>query len=144
MSPLTVEELTTAATYWLSISQQEHFANEIDAIQKKFSIPNSSCLLPLHPFVDSSGLLRVGGREQNSKAPYSSQHPIIIHGNHPVTKLLIQFEHLRILHAGPKLLTSSLSRRFHIVGHRKIIRSITHGCVTYRCTSAQPCPQMMG
>ena len=143
-SPLTVEELTMAETYWLSISQQEYFAEEIDAIQRKITLPNSSYLLPLHPIVDSSGLLRVGGREQNSGAPYSSQHPIILHGKHPVSKLLIQSEHLRPLHAGPKLLTSSISRRFHIVGHRKIIRSITRGCVTCRRSSARPRPQMMG
>ena len=110
ISPLTV----MAETYWLSISQQEYFAEEIDAIQWKITLPNSSCLLPLHPIVDSSGLLRVGGREQNSGAPYSSQHPIILHGKHPVSKFLIQSEHLRLLHAGPKLLTSSISRRFHI------------------------------
>ena len=143
-SRLTVEELATAETYWLSISQQEHFAREIDAIQREDTIPNSSCLLPLHPLIDSSGLIRVGGREQNSRAPYSSQHPIILHGKHPVTKLLIQSEHLRLLHAGPKLLTSSLSRCFHIIGHRKIVRSITHACVTCRRTSARPRLQMMG
>ena len=131
-------------TYWFSISQQKHFAEEIDAIQRKVTLPNSSCLLLLHPIVDSSGLLRVGSREQNSRAPYSSQHPIILHGKHPVSKLLIQSEHLRLLYAGPKLLTSSIGRRFHIIGHRKMVRSITRGCVTCRRTSAQPRPQMMG
>ena len=127
-SPLTVEELNAAETYWFHVSQQSHFDTELSAIQKKVSILDSSCLLPLHPIVDSSGLLRVGGREQNSKAPYSSQHPIILHSKHPVTKLVIRSEHLRLLHAGPKLLTASLSRPFHIVGHRNVIRSITRRC----------------
>ena len=135
-SHLTVEELAIAEIYWLSISQQEHFAREIDAIQKEDTIPSSSCLLPLHPLIDSSGLLHVGGREQNSRAPYSNQHPIILHGKHPVMKLLIQSEHLRLLHAGPKLLSSSFSRRFHIIGYRKIVHSITRACVTCRHTSA--------
>ena len=108
-----MKELVAAETYWLSISQHDHFAQEIDALQKKHMIHNSSCLLPLHPLVDSSGLLRVGGREQNSNAPYSSQLPVILHGKHPVAKLLIQSEYLHLLHTGPKLLTSSLSCRFH-------------------------------
>ena len=138
-----MKELVAAEYYWLSISQQDYFAEEIDALQKKHALRSSSCLLPLHPFIDSSGLIRVGGRVQNSDAPYSSQHPVILHGKHPVVKLLIQTEHLRLLHAGPKLLTSSLSRRFHIVGHRKIIRSITRRCVTCQRISARPHPQLM-
>ena len=143
-SCLTVKELVAAETYWLSISQRDHFAREIDSLQRKHLVHDSSCLLPLHPLLDSSGLIRVGGRVQNSNAPYSSKHPVVLHGKHPVAKLLIQSEHLRLLHAGPKLLTASLSRRFHIVGHRKIIRSITRGCVTCRRSSAKPCPQQMG
>ena len=144
ISCLTVEELTAAETFWYSISQQDHFTEEFDALQSRSTIHGSSCLLPLHPFVDSSGLLRVGGRECNSKAPYSSQHPIILHGKHPIVRLLIRSEHLRLLHAGPKLLIASLGRRFHIIGHHKVTRSITRGCVTCRRTAAKPQPQMMG
>jgi len=82
-SSLQVEELMSAERYWLLIAQQDHFSKEIKALKNNKDIPKSSCLLPLHPFVDSSMLLRVGGREQNSKASYASQHPIILHGNHP-------------------------------------------------------------
>ena len=135
-SPLTVEKLNAAETYWFHVSQQSHFDNELNAIQKKVSIPDSSCLLPLHPIVDSSSLLRVGGREQNSKAPYSSQHPIILHGKHPVTKLIIQSEHLRLLHAGPKLLTASLSRRFHIVGHHSFYHPWMCDLLTHLCKAS--------
>ena len=71
-SCLTVKELATAETYWQSISQQEHFTKEIDAIQREDTISNSSCLLPLHHLIDSSGQLCVDGREQNSNIPYSS------------------------------------------------------------------------
>ena len=83
-------------------------------------------------------------RESNSNAPYSSQHPLILHGKHPLTHLLIRSGHARLLHAGPKLLTASLNRRFHIVGHRKAIRSVTRGCITCRRTSVRPQPQMLG
>lgn len=70
-------------------------------------------------------LLRVGGREQSTAASSPSQHPVIVNGEHSIVKLLIQSEHLRLLHAGPQLLTSVLSQRFHIIGHRKTVRSIT-------------------
>ena len=106
-SSLTVEDLTTAETYWLLISQQDHFAMEIDVLKRKDAIPDSSCLLP--------GLLCVGGRAENSKASYSNQHPVILYGKHQVTKLIACSEHVKLLHAGHKLLTSMLSHHFRIV-----------------------------
>ena len=57
-----------------------------------------------NPFLS---LIRAGGRERNSTAPFSSQHPFILHGNIPITRLVVRSEHLRLLHAGPTLLTWS-------------------------------------
>ena len=71
-------------------------------------------------------------------------HPIILHGKHPVTRLIIQSEHLWLLHAGPTLLTSVLNRQFHIIGCRKIVRTITSGCSTCCRHAEKPRPQMMG
>ena len=42
------------------------------------------------------------------------------------------------------LVAASLSRRFHIVGSRRVIRSITRACVICRRLSAKPRPQMLG
>ena len=58
--------------------------------------------------------------------------------------MLVRDEHLRLLHAGPTLLMSSLERRFHLVGGRKLIRSITRECVTCRKYTARPKPQLLG
>ena len=89
-------------------------------------------------------MLRVGGRESTSKLSYENQHPLIFHGKHPLTKLLIRSEHTRLLHAGPTLLTASLSRQFYIIGCRKIVRSITRSCVICRRKSSKPQPPIMG
>ena len=104
-------------------------------------LSSSSILFSLHPILDSSHLLRVDGRQQNSKL--SNLHPLILHGNHPVTKLMIQTEHVRLLNAGPTLLSSSLSRRYYIIRSRNIVRSITRGCVTCRRQAAKPTPQKL-
>ena len=144
IGPLSVQELNQAKSYWISFSQRAHFAKEVETLELGAQIPQSSSLLSLNPFLDEAKLLRVGGRESNSKLPYEKQHPLIIHGKHPLTKLLIHSEHIRLLHAGPTLLTASLCRQFHIVGCRKIVRSITRSCVTCRRKSAKPQPPMMG
>ena len=48
------------------------------------------------------------------------------------------------MHAGPTPLIASLSRRYHILGYRRIVRSITRGYITCRRTSARTHPQMLG
>ena len=141
---LSVQELVAAENYWILISQEDNFKEEICALTSNKALPSKGSLLSLHPFLDSSGILRVRGREQNSKLSYSNLHPVILHGKHPVTKLIIHTEHLRLLHAGPTLLTSSLCRRLHIIGCRKIVRSITRACTVCRRNTAKPKPQMLG
>lgn len=79
----------------------------------------------------------------NSKLSYSKSHPIILHGSHPITKLIVRSEHLCLLHAGPTLLIS-LSQWFHTVGLRKIARSITRQCVTCKHQSLRPHNQLLG
>jgi len=128
--PLTVDELNHSLGYWVLVSQKVHFSSEIGAIKAKKSIPRHSPLLSLNAFMDGAKLLRVGGRQQNSKLTYDSQHPLILHGNHPITKLIIRTEHLRLLHTGPLLVSTSQGCRFHIVGGCKVICSITHSCIT--------------
>ena len=72
----------------------------------------------------------MGGREHHSGRAYSSRNPVILPGKHIITKLLIRYEHSRLLDAGPTLLSASLNHRLHIIGERKIVRSITCACVT--------------
>ena len=141
---LTVSELVAAENYWISIAQYDHFLDEIELLKSDQVVPRGSSLLPFPPFLDKCNLLRVGGRMSNSKFSYSKLHPMILHGSHPITKLIIRSEHLRLLHAGPTLLISSLSQRFHIIGLRKTVRSITRQCVTCKRQSLKPHNQLLG
>ena len=118
--------------------------DEIESLKGKSYVDKSSPLLNLRPFIDSEGLLRVGGRQQHSKMSYSKKHPIILYHKHPLSHLIIRSEHLRLLHAGPTLLMASINNRYHILNCRKLIRSITRGCVTCRKLTTRPSPQMTG
>ena len=138
---LTVVELAAAERYWMALSQHAHFSAELAALQTKQHLPKSGCLMSPNPFLDSEGLLRVGGRESHSNLSFSRQHPIILHGKHPLTELI---EHLRMLHAGPTLLSCSLNRRFHIVYLRKAVRAITRQCGICHRQTARPQPQLRG
>ena len=116
----------------------------MQALRERTSLDSSSPLLSLSPLIDSSDLLQVGGGQQLSKSSYESQHPIILHGKHPLTRLIIRTEHVRLLHAGPTLLAASLACRYHIVGGRRIIRSVTRARITCHHNSARTQPKMMG
>ena len=76
---------------------------------------------------------------------FAKVHPVILHGKHPITKLLIKMEHLRLLHAGPTLLAASIGCRFHVVQlHTTVRRSLTQQCTKCLHHAVKPIPQMMG
>ena len=143
-SCLTTTELAKAERYWLVYSQYCSFPTEITALKLDRSLPKHSNFITLRPFLDNNCVLRVGGRETKSAMTYSRMHPVILHGNQPVTKLIIRSEHLRLLHAGPTLLSASLGRRFHIITVQKIVRTLTRQCTKCQRQAAKPVPQMMG
>ena len=143
--PLTVEELNLAANHWYSIIQRTHFSKEINVLTKgSQGISTSSKIYSLNSFVDNQGILRVGGRQQRAKFSYNSRHPVILSSKHPLTKLLIRSEHLRLLHGGSLLVSSSLFHNFYILGGHRAIRSIVRSCVICRRRAPKTRPQMMG
>ena len=144
LSPLTVQELALAENYWLRLSQEEHFQEEIQLLQAGSSLPRSSRLFSLCPILDNHNVLRVGGRLEHAKLTYSTRHPAILHGRHKITKLIIYSEHLHLLHAGPTLVHSALNCRYHIIGARKSVYSVTRSCIVCRRASARPEVQMLG
>lgn len=143
-NPLSIQELNHATRYWIKVAQEESWAPEIDAVKKGSKLKQTSRILSLNPFIDEFGILRVGGRQESARISFDNQHPIILLSTHPLVKLLIRSEHLRLLHAGHLLTSASLSRQYHIVGGHKAIRSITRNCVVCRKQSARPSPQLMG
>ena len=68
---LTVVELAAAERYWMALSQHGHFLAEWAALRAKQHLPKSGCLTSLNPFLDSEGLLRIGGRESHSNLSFS-------------------------------------------------------------------------
>ena len=141
---LTTDELRNSERYWALFTQEQAFQKEMEILREENSLPPSSRLFTLHPFIDSFGLLRVGGRGRNTDMEPSVVHPIILPVKHPITSLIVSSQHHRLMHAGPILLTASLNHRYHIIGCRKIVRSIMRSCITCRRTTVKPNPQVLG
>ena len=142
--PLSVAELTKAKTWLIKQSQAEMFPDAVETLRKGKQLPLSNSLQPLNPFLDTDGLLRVGGRLSQSPKDYQSRHPLILHGKHHLASLIIQNEHKRLCHAGPKLTMGSLQDLYNIIGARRAVRKCTRQCVTCQRASPKVTTQLMG
>ncbi|XP_018315455.1 uncharacterized protein, partial [Mycetomoellerius zeteki] len=106
--PLSVEELNRAMVSLTRVAQLNEFATEIADLQTKREISRRSKLLPLNPFLDETGLLRVGGRLRHADADHAKRHPIILPAKHPLTDLIIRDSHLKQMHMGSQGLLAHL------------------------------------
>ncbi|XP_037775534.1 uncharacterized protein LOC119572497 [Penaeus monodon] len=120
--PLSSGELVKAKTKLFYCVQREKFAQEIADLRKGKSPARSSPLCRLDPFVDDEGLLRIKGRLENADLSFESKHPIIVPSGH-VAKLLVQFQHIFLKHAGVSTIVSTLRGSYWIVGVRRIAKT---------------------
>jgi hypothetical protein len=94
--------------------QQLSYVQEIKDLTEQQRVATSSSLKTLYPFIDQEGILRVGGRLQQSTLPYQAIHQMILPASHYLTKLIVSAEHIRLHPAGPQLLTASLREKYWI------------------------------
>lgn len=125
-----VDELRAAKAILIKNCQQMYFENELGTLKEKKEFSKSSALKILFPFIDGEGLLRVGGRLQNSNFNYNKKHPLIIpyHGN--LATLIVKDAHRKMMHAGNQLTISQTRHEYWILGARRIVKTIINNCLT--------------
>ncbi len=96
---------------------------------------NSCCL-----FLDDDGLWRCGGRIQNAAVAFSTRHPILLHKNHHLTKLVVKRAHERVLHDGVKETLTEVRVKFWIVKGRSFVRRILQQCTVCKRFEGGPYP----
>ncbi|GFT37617.1 integrase catalytic domain-containing protein [Trichonephila clavipes] len=106
--------------------------------------PADSCkLLNLNPFLDDSGLLRVGGRLRNSPIPRNKKYPMIIPTNHNFTYIIINHFHILYFHTGAEVTLANIRNSFWIPSARNEVRKILRTCITCRKVSAKGSQKLM-
>ncbi|XP_052891389.1 uncharacterized protein LOC128299453 [Anopheles moucheti] len=126
--PLTALELRRAELKLCFLAQQDSFADEITYLKKEKQISSSSKLKWLSPYLDHTGMLRIGGRLGNAELPEEGKHPIMLSSKHPLSVLLAVAYHVKLLHAGPQLLLATLRQRFWMIGGRNLSKAVFHRC----------------
>ncbi|KAF2880098.1 hypothetical protein ILUMI_26074 [Ignelater luminosus] len=126
VQPISFREIQTAQRRLVKIALAESFQTEIHLLENGKPLKSTSRLLNLNPFLDSEGLLRVGGRLQNSFYNYNKKHPLILSSKHCLTKLIFSRRHEQLLHAGPQMLLASVCEVFWPLGGRSLARQTVH------------------
>lgn len=140
---LTTDELSKSFHELCALAQSQSFPVEYELFAKNKSLGPRSSLLSLSPFMDEQRLLRVGGRIDASNYTHDKKHPILLHSSHRLTKLYFEFEHIRLLHAGPQLLLAAIRERIWPVGGRILARRTANRCVRCRRLRGKTlCPKM--
>jgi hypothetical protein len=141
---MTVEEFTFARDSLIKNVQVRYFSREISCLKKGSSVAPNSKIKFLNPFIDSSGLIRVGGRLSNSDLEYNQKFPIVLPSKDKLTKLIFSHYHKRDLHIGPQGLLNAVRQDFWPLGGRNLARKVVHDCVI--CFKANPIcsTQIMG
>lgn len=141
---LTPTELQESCHFWIQQVQRSYFQQEIRIISKGGYLSKSSPLIRLTPFIDGSGLIRVGGRLQHANLESDAKQPLILPKQSPFTTLVIADAHLRTLHGGTQVTLAYTRQKYWIIGGRTPVRSFILKCVKcarYRQNRAQ---QLMG
>ena len=60
--PLTVIEINESSNIIVKMVQSQVFSSELQSLRKTNSVPKNSKLLPLNPYLDECGIIRVGGK----------------------------------------------------------------------------------
>ena len=98
----------------------------------------SSSLKTLHPFWVRKVFSEWVEILQHSTLPYQTMNQMILPSNHHFTKLVVSAEHIRIHHAGPQLLITSLRERYWIPRTRNLVATVIHQClICYRFKAKQ-------
>ncbi|XP_025191834.1 uncharacterized protein LOC112592072 [Melanaphis sacchari] len=123
-------------------SQRVHFSALLCELSDGTRV-SSKPLARLSPFIDPDGVIRVGGRIRYSLITYDCKHPVLLAKNSHFALLLCRRWHVLTCHAGPRVLTALISRKFWIVLLRSILHRIITNCNICVRLDARPLQPLM-
>ncbi|XP_057340571.1 uncharacterized protein LOC130677734 [Microplitis mediator] len=143
-TPITSDEVISALNFCIKETQPIHFSNEINMHSKHAPWPNSHPFARLVAFIDTDGIIRVGGRLENYPNQDQSKHPAILPRNVALTKLIISDAHQRTMHGDTQLTLAFIRQKYWIIGGRQLVRSIILKCIKCARHRADRAQQLMG
>ncbi|XP_075155985.1 uncharacterized protein LOC142229317 [Haematobia irritans] len=141
---LTSSELKNVRLRLAILAQKAYYAGEYASLLRKEPIGPKSSLLPLNPFLDESGVLRLNGRLARSPTlAYSERHPIIVPYNSRFAALLARYVHLISIHGGNQLMLRILRIEYWVPRLTSLVRKTINGCKRCLLDRKRSCSQIM-
>lgn len=133
------EEFQEALFRCVRIAQSAHLPRAL--FQRGVALPKT--FGRLLPFLDTLGIIRVGGRLQNAPLSLGGRHPALVPKTSHLAKILVNNIHISHYHSGPSLTLALIRGRFWIPGGIRFVRSQLSKCTSCRVRMASPLsPQM--
>ena len=111
--------------------QLDAFRRELTCLTETGCVPKESSIISLGPFVDSDGVMRVGGRLRKAAHLVSNEkNPIILPSKNHVSKLIATHCHEVVKHQGRHFTEGQIrSEGYWIIGGKRLVSSIIFNCV---------------
>ena len=133
-----------AKRYLLKKAQAEMFEYEIDKLHtgREFT---SKTFQKLKPVFDPHGIVRSDSRLADIKElSMGTKCPVILHGAHRYTQLLMTQMHLELQHpVGETLMKAKITENYTVIGLKKLMKRIRENCIRCQRMHAPPLKQLM-
>ena len=93
--------------------------------------------------MDLDNCLRIEGRLENADLPLDSKHPLILPGRHPLTGLIVQYQHEQAGHGGPAYTLMKTRERFWFIHGISSVKFYIANCGKCALLKAKPVRQLM-
>ncbi|XP_043498391.1 uncharacterized protein LOC122521611 [Polistes fuscatus] len=108
----------------------EAFSEIIKRIKSKKEVCASFSVL--NPFIDSLGIISVGGRLAKSNLPYERRHPALLPKDHAITNAIIREKHFQIGHGGTQATLNAIRESFLPINGRSSVKRVIYKCIICR------------
>ncbi|XP_071647547.1 uncharacterized protein [Temnothorax longispinosus] len=93
--------LEEARFFWIKATQAAYFTHEIKMLTANSRLPTAHAFSRLTAYIDAQGIIRVGGRLNQSALAQDNKHQTILPRHSRFSTLIIAHAHLRVDYAGP-------------------------------------------
>ena len=129
-TPLDIEAIRLAEMEIIKSVQRRHFGEEIISLEMQRPLKSSSSILKLDPFMDSEGVLRVGGQIQRSTVAIEIQHLVLLPKCCRIAELIVRWCHENVAHGHRGMTINQIrSSGFWVTRCNSFVRSIISKCV---------------
>ena len=139
-----VELLRDTEQFVFKEVQRKMYSADYECLLDSKPLSKNSPISRLDPYIESRGVIRVGGRLKHADSDIGVTNPIILPAKHHITLLIVRKYHEACQHQGRHLTEGQIrSAGLWIVGGKRLVSSVFRSCVVCRKLRRNPQSQKM-